>query len=80
MQKLLLVIAVVTLNSSVFSQDQNVPRFSAAINYVELTVRVVDATGNFVRNMQQAEFQVLEDGRPQAIANFGLVDMPIQTP
>ena len=38
---------------------------------------VVDSSGNFVSNLNQEDFEVLEDGKPQEIATFRLVDIPV---
>jgi VWFA-related protein len=56
------------------------PTFRTEINYVELPVRVLDRKGTFVRDLQQSDFQVLEDGKPQAISSFSVVDIPIVPP
>jgi VWFA-related protein len=56
------------------------PTFRAEINYVEMPVRVLDAKGNFVRDLKPADFQVFEDGKPQQIAAFGLIDLPLPVP
>jgi VWFA-related protein len=69
--------ALVAVCAPVLAQDQKTPTFQAAINYVEFSVRVVDARGQFVRNLQQSDFRVFEDGRPQTIARFQLVDLPL---
>jgi VWFA-related protein len=73
----LLVVAMVAACTPILAQDQRAPTFSAAINYVEFSVRVVDGRGNFVRDLQQSDFRVLEDGNPQSIARFELVDVPL---
>jgi VWFA-related protein len=52
--------------------------FKVEVNYVEEDVRVVDRNGNFVRGLKQEDFQVLEDGKPQKIQTFGMVDIPIE--
>jgi VWFA-related protein len=52
--------------------------FKVEVNYVEEDVRVVDANGSFVRGLSQQDFQVLEDGRPQRIQTFGMVDIPVR--
>ncbi len=54
--------------------------FKVEVNYVEQDVRVVDRNGNFVRGLTQEDFQVLEDGRPQKVQTFGLVDIPNTRP
>jgi VWFA-related protein len=50
--------------------------FKVEVNYVEEDVRVVDKDGNFVRGLKREDFQVLEDGKPQKVQTFGMVDIP----
>ena len=52
--------------------------FKVEVNYVEEDVRVVDSNGRFVRGLRQEDFQVSEDGRPQKIQTFGMVDIPVR--
>jgi VWFA-related protein len=54
--------------------------FKVEVNYVEEDVRVVDRDGNFVRGLKQEDFQVLEDGKPQKVQTFGIVDIPDRRP
>lgn len=58
------------------ARQDPVPTFRVEVNYVEVTARVVGADANFVRGLTQADFQVFEDGKPQALTTFGLVDLP----
>jgi VWFA-related protein len=60
--------------------DQPVPpvTFKVEINYVEVDAIVTDRQGTFVRNLQRSDFQILEDGKPQSISAFALVDIPIE--
>ena len=51
--------------------------FRAEVNYVEVDAVVRDAKGAFVRDLKPEEFQVFEDGVPQAVTAFSLVDIPI---
>ena len=51
--------------------------FRSEVNYVEVDAVVKDAQGNFVRDLRQGEFQVLEDGVPQAVTAFSLIDIPV---
>src|SRR4051794_40026842 len=77
----LAVAAVVALLVSGVAAQQapNAPVvFRAAVNYVELDATVTDVRGNTVADLQQADFEVLEDGKPQAIATFARVDLPVQ--
>ena len=62
--------------------DRQMPpvTFRVEINYVEVDAVVVDKRGEFVGDLQQADFQLFEDGKPQAIATFGLVRIPVERP
>jgi VWFA-related protein len=52
--------------------------FRAEVNYVEVDARVVDAQGNFVATLTQDDFQILEDGKPQQVSLFSLVNIPVE--
>ena len=52
--------------------------FRAEVNYVELDAIVTDAQGNVVSNLTEADFEVLEDGKPQKISTFSHIDLPIE--
>ena len=54
--------------------------FKVEVNYVEIDASVTDAQGNFVRTLTQDDFQLIEDGKPQALTAFSMVDIPIQRP
>lgn len=51
--------------------------FRAEVNFVEVDTVVRDAQGNFVRDLKPGEFQVLEDGVPQAVTAFSLIEIPV---
>jgi VWFA-related protein len=51
--------------------------FRSEVNYVEVDAIVRDAQGNLVRDLRQGEFQVLEDGVPQTVRAFSLIDIPV---
>jgi len=53
------------------------PTFKAQVEYVEVDAIVTDEQGNFVRDLKRDNFQVSEDGKPQNIATFSVVDIPI---
>ena len=65
-----------------FSDALPVPEvtFKVEVNYVEENVRVVDRDGNFVRGLKQENFQVFEDGKPQKLQTFGMVNIPLTRP
>ena len=52
--------------------------FRVEINYVEVDAVVTDGQGRVVTDLTQADFDVLEDGRPQKVAAFSLVNLPIE--
>jgi VWFA-related protein len=52
--------------------------FKVEVNYVEIDAVVTDAQGNFVRTLTRDDFQVFEQGKPQTVTNFSLVDIPVQ--
>jgi len=49
------------------------PTFRAGVNFVRVDVIVHDEKGQPVTNLSQADFEVLEDGRPQTIEQFRLI-------
>jgi VWFA-related protein len=54
------------------------PTFKLRVDYVEVDVVVTDRQGNLLRDLKKEDFQVLEDGKAQAITTFSLVDIPIE--
>lgn len=49
------------------------PTFRAGVNFVRVDVMVHDGKGQPVSDLAQADFEVLEDGKPQAIEQFRLI-------
>jgi VWFA-related protein len=49
------------------------PTFRAGINFVRVDVTVTDGKAQPVTDLTQADFEVLEDGKPQAIEQFRLI-------
>src|SRR3954465_15445093 len=56
---------------------QQAPTFKVRVDYVEVDAVVTDRQGGIVRDLKKEDFQVLEDGKSQAITNFSLVDIPV---
>ena len=54
--------------------------FRAEVDFVEVPAIVTDRSGGFVRGLTAGDFTVLEDGEPQALTVFGLVDLPTRRP
>jgi Ca-activated chloride channel family protein len=52
-------------------------QFSSGVNLVEVYAAVVDPAGNPVTGLTRADFTVLEDGAPQALAAFAEGDFPL---
>lgn len=60
--------------------DQQPPpvTFRAEVNYVEVDARVLDAGGRFITGLTAKDFQVLEDGKPQQVTVFSVVNLPVE--
>lgn len=54
------------------------PTFKLEVHYVEIDASVTDPQGSFVPNLTKDDFQLLEDGRPQTISAFSMVDIPVE--
>ena len=52
--------------------------FRAEVNYVEVDARVLDQQGKFVAGLKPEDFQVFEDGKPQKVTAFSLVNIPLE--
>jgi VWFA-related protein len=55
-------------------QKGQAPVFRAGVNVVRVDIIVTDRQGNAVTDLTQSDFEVLEDGKPQAIDLFRLVN------
>jgi VWFA-related protein len=62
------------------SQGSQPPTFRVQVDYIEVDAFVTDQQGRFVRDLKKEDFQVVEDGKAQAISAFSLVDIPIERP
>ena len=52
--------------------------FRVEINYVEVDAAVFDRDGRFVNDLARDDFQVIEEGQPQDVSAFALVNIPIE--
>ena len=80
---LLLVLAATTLQTStVLGQAAQSPgvTFQVEVNYVDVDVVVTDEEGQFVAGLTREDFEVFEDGKPQKIETFSLVNIPVERP
>src|SRR4029078_61713 len=57
---------------------QQPPTFRVEVNYVEIDARATDAQGKFVADLTKDDFQIVEDGAPQAIKVFSRVNLPVE--
>jgi VWFA-related protein len=76
-------VATVTLvlawpGSRVRGQDQAEGfRFRSAVDLVNVTATVTDASGRFVGGLRQEDFEVFEDGEPQNVTHFSAERVPV---
>src|ERR671914_1892606 len=69
--------AVLSALSSAIAQQ---PTFKVSVNVVDVDVTVKDAAGNFVTGLTAEDFEVFEDGKPQAIQTFSYIELPRERP
>jgi VWFA-related protein len=60
------------------SQGPQGPTFKVQVDYIEVDAFVTDQNGRFVRDLKKEDFQLFEDGKPQTVNAFALVDIPIE--
>ena len=63
---------------SALAQAPQQPTFRAGVEIVEVQAVVTDAQGNAVTGLTQNDFEVVEGGKPQTIAAFSTVEIPIE--
>jgi VWFA-related protein len=54
------------------------PTFSVNVEYVEVDAVVTDRNDQFVRGLTKDDFEIFEDGKPQQISTFSIVDIPVE--
>ena len=69
---------MVAIGQAPQSPAQPPPTFRVEVNYVEIDARPTDAQGKFVADLTQGDFQIIEDGTPQAIKVFTRVNLPVE--
>ena len=76
---LIVVLGGAALNSqNAAPQGAQTPTFRVNVEYVEVDAVVTDGEGQFVRGLTKEDFQIFEDGKPQAISTFSIVDIPVE--
>src|SRR5436309_15627400 len=48
------------------------------VRVINVDVAVIDAAGKAVTNLTKGDFEVLEDGQPQAVTNFLQLNRPVK--
>jgi VWFA-related protein len=76
--RLLAVLVAAVCAAVLQAQQADPPVFRVEVDAIELDAFVTDAEGNPVTDLRADDFEVLEDGRPQAITSFALVNIPIE--
>lgn len=56
------------------------PTFRTEVSFVELDAVVTEADGTLVRGLTKDDFEVFEDGKPQTITAFSVVELPAPAP
>lgn len=80
---LLSAIVVAAAGTLAAQQPQTAPpaqpgaRFRSGVDLINVTATVSDTSGRFVPELQQDDFVVYEDGRPQAITYFSAERVPV---
>jgi len=60
------------------SAPPQTPTFKVQVDYVEVDVLVTDQQGRFVPDLAKEDFRVFEDGKPQSVSTFSLVNIPVE--
>lgn len=58
-------------------QQPSSATFQVEVNFVDIDAVVTDERGNPVRDLTKDDFELLDDGKPQEISAFSLVDIPL---
>jgi Ca-activated chloride channel family protein len=69
-----LLIISLFVSASTLSLAQQVPVFRSGVDLVSLGVTVLDKKGNLVTDLSREDFEIIEDGRKQTIAEFASGD------
>lgn len=83
MHRALLAVFLVALGGSALSSQRGTPgpqtpTFRVNVENVEVDAVVTDRDGQFVRGLTKDDFQIFEDGKPQPISTFAIVDIPVE--
>ena len=65
---------------ALLAQAPQQPTFRVQVEAIEIDASVTDARGNAVTDLSIDDFDILENGQPQTITSFGLVNIPRTRP
>jgi VWFA-related protein len=68
---------IVAAGVGIQAQDPR-PTFQSSVSLVDVDVTVSDAEGHFVTGLTADDFEVFEDGLPQAIQTFSYIELPVE--
>jgi VWFA-related protein len=79
---LLAAVAAALQTPTILGQTAQTPgvTFQVEVNYVDVDAVVTDEQGNFVTGLTRDDFEVFEDGKPQKVDTFSMVDIPVARP
>lgn len=63
--------------ATVVGAQDGTPRFTSAVELVEVYATVTDAAGGPITGLRQSDFEVFEDGQPRDIATFAAGEFPL---
>jgi VWFA-related protein len=66
--------AITTAVFALFALRAQEPYFRVSANLVQVDAVVTDSKGNHIRNLEAADFQIFEDGKPQKITYFSRME------
>ncbi len=70
-------LAILLMSSALALAQSELPVFKVKTNLQSIAVRVTDKQGNDVHGLSAEDFTLLENGRPQKIAFFGVEYEPL---
>jgi VWFA-related protein len=64
---------ILFISSETYAQKEQIYKFKAEVNLINLQVTVVDKDGNFVEGLKAEDFIILDKGKQQKISHFDYV-------
>ncbi len=71
------IVASASLLGAAQQQPSSSATFQVEVDFVDVDAVVTDERGNFVNDLTRNDFELLDDGKPQEISTFSLVDIPL---